>query len=247
MTELPISLGQDKLVECVFEIRFNEEIESEVLFANVYTLLSIDGFIHKKNQHADLPDEILKKDPIFEFMSFYKFSKQNYNVQIGPKVINISISAPYQSWLEFKNFIDDKISKFKRIIEERTIKQVSMRYVNFFDNFNIFDNINIEIKDDFLCNNFTSLHKKAYRTVINCNNLEMSLQIDNSVGIMQELSKAEIKGSVIDIDLKSNNKISTIEEILENAELLHTKIKETFFNILKEEYIMKNLAPKFKE
>lgn len=246
MENLPISLGQNKLIECIFEIRFNEAIESEVLFANVYTLLSTEGFTHKKTQHADLPDEILKKDPIFEFMSFYKFNNKNYNVQIGPKVINISITAPYKGWEDFSIFLNDKVTKFSNLIEKRTIKQISMRYVNFFDGINIFDNINIEIKDEFLCSDFTASKKRGYRTLINCNDMEMSLQIDNSVGIRQELDKKEKKGSIIDIDLKSDIKITNSSEIIQNAEELHNRIKETFFNILKEEYV-KNLEPKFKE
>lgn len=243
MEIMPLSLDNNKLIETIFEIKFNEQEHVEVLFTTIYNLLNNDGFIYTKLPHADLPPQIIEQEKSLEFIPFYRFTKNNLNILLGPKIIGFSMTAPYSNWSSFKSFIEKNLLIFDNIFSNRTIQKISMRYINFFENENIFDNINISVNDDFLCEKYTTMRKRNYRTSLECNNYELMLQIDNSVSINKELVVDLLEeGSIVDINLLSKTSISK-DVITAELDNIHKKIKAIFFKTIKLDYINKKLNP----
>lgn len=243
MEKLPLSLENDKLIDAVYEIRFTKDKETEVLFSNIYNLLVDEGFSHMKLPQADIPPQIRLHDSNLEFIHYYRFENNNYNVMIGPKVLALTVTSPYIGWESFKAFIIDKVKSFSKIFQDREVSQTSMRYINFFPAEDIFNNINISINDEFLCSKYTSLRKRNYKTLLNFDNdIELLLQIDNRANIKREIDNLIEEGSILDMDVKSGQNIN-IEELEENIENLHGIVKNTFFKIIKEEYMLNILKP----
>jgi len=246
MVNIPLSLDNNKLIETIFEIKFNEQEHVEILFSTIYTLLNNNGFVYTKLPHADLPPQIIEQEKSLEFVPFYRFTKNNLNILLGPKIIGFSMTAPYSNWSSFKSFIETNLLIFDNVFSNRTIQKISMRYINFFENENIFDNINISLNDDFLSDNYTSMRKRNYRTSFECNNYELMLQIDNSVSINKELVVDLLEeGSIIDINALSKASVSK-DVIISELDNLHKKIKVIFFKTMKTDYIDKKLNPIYK-
>lgn len=246
MEALPTKLNNSKLIDTIFQIKYDDSKESEILFAELYPLLSEDDFNYTRLETADLPQEFREKEPSLEFSAYYKFDKENLNILIGPKMISFTMTSPYTGWAEYKSFITEKLEKLEKILINRKVRQVSMRYINFFVTEDIFENINIVINDDFLGNGPQHFRKKSYNTAVECENqkFQLAVQINNKVSLLMELDKSEQIGSIIDLDLFTKTEIiaSDIPIIIDE---LHKNIKNTFFNIISSEYLKNNLQPEY--
>lgn len=232
-------LKNNPLITTTFEIRFYSSLESEIQFWIFYEkLLKIwfNNFI--KLPINDLPESIIKNNPELKYQPRYTFEKDIYVLSIWLSSVSLSLKEKftYEGWdnyfkeiKEVINFFnDDKLSITK-------IERIGLRYINFFENINIFnpENINIRIlkweenlynQKNFLQTNFTN------------SEINLNLKISNNTNI--EFKNWENQEwSVIDLDSYIQNVEKYEDKIINKVDECHEYLEKIFFNTITEKYL----------
>jgi len=232
--ELPKTISPCPIVDALFEIRFKTNIHRSAVFGMIYNVLKEDFPKVENLPILQLPETILIQDPKFIFKPLYRISNQSFVVQIGPDVLTISSFPEYLGWKEFSKQIFNILDRIKEINIINSVLRIGLRYINFFENHDIFKDIRLKIS---LRNKNIENKNTIVRTEIEQNIYKSSLQVANNVSLDNKL------GSIIDIDTSSAENINTFfnnkEKMINDA---HFYEKELFFRLLKEEFL-KTLNP----
>jgi uncharacterized protein (TIGR04255 family) len=241
---LPIKLDKVTLIDVVTEFKFENRKAIEDLFFEIYANLKPKGFHYTKLPIMELPTAIREGDEKLKHQPHYRMNKGKFFVSLGPQVLSFSISGYYDGWDGYKKFILENIEEFSTTIEELTIKQISMRYINLFEDEDIFDKLNISMEfPSDLCADNTTIDKKVFYNEISCNNdIKVRMNISNKTEIINGITEERKKGTIIDIDAYINQTNDNTSSTIGN---LHSTVKKMFFGLLKEELIT-SLNPTYK-
>lgn len=238
MKQLPTSLEKQTILDAISEVIFDNEEDIEVLFSKTYNILDEKGWGFEKMPIMNLSPEIRRNDKTFLIAPHYKFTKDNINIFIGPSVFAFSLSGleSYTGWKDYKNNLSEAIKDLEKVFFHLNIKQISMKYIDFFKELNIFENLEIQINDDFYSDLYGECEdSKQYTKKFEYNNLHIQTTIDNGISLNFQNSNEVVKGSIVDINIgKANIKVS---EIMNEFDSIHKEIKNIFFNLLKDDFI----------
>lgn len=232
--KLPKKITPCPIIESVVEIRFDTDIPSDAIFGVIYNAFKNEFSKKPKNLPIlQLPADIRNKDPNLLYKPHYRLSDGTFLFQIGPKVISLVNKGEYVGWNTFFPKIKDCFRKIKSLeIIEKT-KRLGLRYINFFEGINIYEQINLQLllneeplKSDII----------LVRTTLKTGDFLGNLQISNDSKFTRNNTK--MLGSTIDIDvhLEENGKtiIDQIDSMIEKA---HVEEKELFFGLIKKEFL----------
>jgi uncharacterized protein (TIGR04255 family) len=233
---LPRTISPCPILEALFEIRFTSKVHPSAVFGMVYNVLQKEFPKVDVLPILQLAEVLKSKDPRLKFKPHYRISNQNFVIQIGPDVLTISsLPKKYMGWEPFSNQIFDTLKNVDRIGVIGEVSRIGIRYINFFEN-DIFKNINLKVSignDDIECRN------TIIRTEIEHETFKSSLQVANNANQKGKL------GSIIDIDTFTDAGLNDFfvkkEELIK---LGHSKEKELFFSLLKEDFL-KTLNPTY--
>ncbi|HKL23300.1 MAG TPA: TIGR04255 family protein [Candidatus Nanoarchaeia archaeon] len=234
--KLPKKIKNSPINEVLLEIRFKSAYPPSAVFGVIYPKIK-EQFPEKPIPHPimQLPEHIRLNDPAFRYAPYYKISKKNLVLNIGPDIISLVNQKEYSGW---KDFSSSFYKTFEKIIDSQVIEDihlVNLRYINVFQE-NIFQNIKLRILfgSDAIHNQPIDL-----KTVFYKGDFENYIRIGNSFDI--EINDQIVKRSVFDINCK--RKIENTKSFLNNPSVLieqaHIEEKETFFKTLKPDYIKK--------
>ena len=201
--------------------------------------LLLDKFYkHYKNVEklpiTQIPSIIQENDKNLMYQPYYKLTKKNNYLFIGPKVVTLSNVNEYAGWEKFLLEFNKVIHVMKDINFIHNITQVSLRYISFFENTDIFEKIKLKV--NYEEKEFRSTNT-FFRIEINKDEIISILQLSNSANFINK------HGSLFDIDniKKPNNKnFDAITDFINNS---HTREKKIFFGLLKEEYLQQTFKP----
>ncbi len=229
------------IIESVVEIRFDSAIPAEAIFGVVYNAFN-DIFPNKPINLPilQLPEQIRNSDPNLQYKPHYRLSNDTFLFQIGPKSISLINKNEYVGWNILSPKTKECFQKIKAIQIIKTTKRFGLRYMNFFEDLEIYEKINL----DLLLNEKPLESDKIFiKTSLKSGDFTRDLKVSNNAKI--ERNGNEKKGSIIDIDVyleeNGNTIIDQFDSILENA---HTKEKELFFSLLKEDFL-KEFNPEY--
>lgn len=242
---LPNKLEKVTLVEVVAEFRYKNSKNIEDLFFDIFSKLKPDGYEHSKLPIMELPPVVRDNDPNFTYQAYYTIQKGKYHVNIGPRVLSFNIKGYYPGWSEYKGFILSNIEKFSSVLDTWELERTSMRYIDFFEKVDIFDQLNIVLTfPDGLCESDQQNGAKVLLNEIYCNeNVMVRMQIANNSEVAQEGDAENRVGSIFDLDAYSIDLKSSVDSTLEE---LHDKNKVMFFRLLKDEFL-RTLGPTYEE
>ena len=245
MNQLPKKITPCPIHEAVFEIRFNSDMPDDAIFGIVFSAFK-ESYNNQASELAilQIPSAMRVSDPNLKFAPHYKMENDNFLMQIGPKVVSLSNTRPYQGWEKFKKEIIELFDRLKALNIFKNVNRVSLRYINIFAEMDIFDQSNIQV---MLENN-----------PIESGNISLSTQIKNDSIISQikVISGAQIKlenelinGSLIDIDsfinTSENDSQSLLNEsFIQKIDALHNEEKILFYKILGQNHY-KELSPEY--
>ena len=234
---LPKKINPCPILESIIELRFSTSFPHDAIFGIIYKEFK-DIYPHwEPLPILQLPEMVRREDQNFLYKPYYKlYSKDNYLLQVGAKMISLIRLAPYSGWNGFsKRFreILDKVNKLK-IIDSYI--RIGIRYVNEFDG-NIFDKINLSINiKKYPLGNFSTFVQSEIPT----GKFISLLRVSNKAEIVKPSGKME--KSIIDIDSFNQNPEGDIWELIEEG---HLEEKRLFFSLLKEEFIREEFNPKY--
>jgi len=242
---LPVKLGKVSIIDVITEFRFSNKKNIEDIFMDMYSSLKVEGYSYKKLPIMELPLAIREGDKNLKYNPYYQLTKDAMNINIGPSVISFSVKGYYSGWDDYKSLILDNMNKFNHLLLDWGLERSSMRYINFFENDKIFDNLNININiDDNLCGMVAASSTSIYANEFVCkDNITLKMQIAENIEIQKEDSTEKEIGSMIDIDSFSYDIKKSVDDIIEE---LHSKVKIVFFNLLKDDFL-KSLKPNYEK
>ncbi len=231
--KIPKKIDPCPIVEAVVEIRFDSNLPGDAIFGVIYNQFKEDYPKFTKLPILQLPEAIRSRDPNLIFKPHYKIQKDNFLLQIGPKVFAIANIGEYCGWDLFYENILKALATISKLNIVESVTRFGLRYVNVFEKFDIFK------QSDFKA----VLKGKPYENVkaditieLPSGNYIHKFKIINHATIVVE--NKNIEGSVIDIDISYEKKtdmfFKNMGEIIKTS---HIEEKKIFFGLLKQSYI----------
>lgn len=238
--ELPKKLNKPTILEVVTEFRFKNKLEIEEVFYIAKSVLDKKGYTYKKTPILEIPPAIREGDQSLKYATYYIFEKGKNLVHISPYKIAFSNKGFYSGWDDYLAFIVDIYESLNELISKWKFETVSMRYIDFFREVNIFENINIKIDlPESLSNNIKE-NSKSYSSDFDTDeNTKVKIQIANNIQL-NNTNNVET-GSIIDIDVFLN---LIKEDYKSSLNDIHSLTKKTFFDILNDNFI-ESLEPEY--
>lgn len=242
--KLPKKIDPCPIIGAVVELRFETSLIPDAVFGVIYNSIKHD---YSNNPEGlpilQLPEVVRFNDPKLIYAAHYKVEKDNFVLKIGPKVISLNITA-YNGWKNFYSEMEDIITKLKELNIITKINRLGIRVTNFFSK-KIIDKINFKVS----LNQKEITENLLFRTEFydNSSNFSSILQISDSVQILK--NNESIEGSVIDIDVFSENSESLVD-FFNNYETLlntaHNVEKKLFFTLLEKKFL-ESLNPVYED
>ncbi|MCH5227696.1 MAG: TIGR04255 family protein [Muribaculaceae bacterium] len=225
------------ILEATIQINCTFNVEQDVLVGVIYSLLG--GNIPPNNNNIsveplpilNLPDEIRRNDPNLRDKPWFKINYNGFFILIGIYGVSLGLNPPYNGWESFKDF---SVMVFHKL-QENVIKEISaitLRYLDFFKEINIFEHINCSlILNEKPINGIPTV----IRTELPYGNFVNALQITNGVHVKNLALGLDKDGSLIEMSLFTKKvSIDNFENIIEEA---HTLQKDSFFKLLTKDFL----------
>jgi len=230
MNELPCSISPCPIIEAIFEVRFESSLPDDAIFGIVYNQFKDEFQQVEQLPVLQLPAAIRNQDTNLKFTPYYKIKKDNFIIQIGPRVFSLANLKDYCGWDKFSKKIHDTYNKLSELKLIDKHYRIALRYINVFPDINIFkkSNLKILLNDGQLNDNkinFSSEFPYEYGS--------SDLKLINHAEVAIE--NQVIKGSIIDID--TNVEIDKFGNFQDAMECAHHTEKTLFFNLLENEFL----------
>jgi len=152
----------------------------------------------------------------------------------------------YIGWKDYKPEIKKALSQLMETNHIKKCTRVGLRYISEYPDKDLKDCI--KFKFSFGLPQFES-ETTAFRSEFMYNDTKVILNLNNKVPfIKQEINTKQtviIRTSIIDIDVISENlEIDNLNDLLNTIEMNHTKEKEVYFSMLKDEFLQ-SLNPEY--
>jgi len=215
------------ILDAVVQFVYEDKIDIEDVFFQTKLTLK-DEFTYTKEPIMELPVALRESDKKLQNVAYYKFSGDELVVKISPTILSFAINEFYPGWSKFKEQI---VSRYKDLSMDRKIKNISIRYIDFFEDVNIFEHTSVivETPKAIAPQDFEEKKRHYFCEFASSNNTNVKLQIVNNITIKTETQEEQI-GSIIDTDVHSQN-IFDYEKALED---IHDVAKVTYFGLLQE-------------
>jgi uncharacterized protein (TIGR04255 family) len=234
--DLPKKITPCPIIDALVEVRFATKIHRDAVFGLIYNKIQTDFPKVESLPILQLPEAVRANDINLKFKPYFRVSNENYVVQIGPDVISISSFPEYAGWTSLSKNIFDLLNKVQEINIINKVSRLGIRYINFFDNIDIFHKINLDIN---INNKSISNRNTLIKTEVENETCVSTLQIANNV------INNNKTGSIIDIDtFVIGENIDLFEHKEEMISNNHLSEKKLFFSLLKSDFL-KTLNPEY--
>lgn len=237
-----MTVKNNTIVECVFDITYESTNAPEGFLS---LIASVDGFDNlKKLPLSQVPETIRKNDPnlknqpIFEITSS---TNQEYKVMLGDNTIGLAIVDLYSSWT---HSMYPEIKKlFEKILSSGKINKINrmgLRYTDFLENENIFNNGKVKINID----NNVVIDKTMFVSIEDkVDNVSYTKVITNKKKYQYKDGTISTNdGSIVDIVTFVESQefdLNDINSIFGTVDKLHIIHKEKLKEVVSHEYIVK--------
>lgn len=228
--KLPKEISPCPIVEAICEVRFEPTVHPDAVFGACYAKLSPLIGPPTNLPILGLPPEIREGDPNLRFQPHYKFTREGYTFQLGPRVLALSVARPYPGWQNFSAKVKTAVKALNETSVIADVKRFGLRYIDYFEG-NVFDLIDVEIQ----VNSQALAARETALSLVTDHRYSHVVRIrkDVTVGVANKT----LQGSVIDVDSFAPDPkggLSSFDQFLEEA---HEDEKTIFFGMLKPEFL----------
>lgn len=238
--KIPKSINPCPIAEAVLEIRFKPSVHPNAVFGLTYDKFKVEFENLEKLPILQIPESILSIDPNLRHKPHYKSEKDNIIYQIGPDVLSISNIKKYEGWENFSIRIKNMLEKIHNANVIGEITRIGIRYINFFGDMDIFNNIRLKL---FIDDESFSSEQLIINSTLKTGSFYTTLKIVNNADLKSK--DFNNKGSAIDIDtFITNDKKSLNDNVYTTIDEAHIQEKKLFFTLLNEAFL-NSLNPKY--
>lgn len=223
------------IIEATIQINCTFLTDPDIVVGQILALLNREEGMQaqvEKFPLLNLPQDIRLNDPNLRDKPWYKLSVgDDFYILIGLFGVALGINPPYKGWDGFKQFSLLVFNKLKGVIIT-TVESISLKYLDFFSEINIFEKINCSIS---MNNKQITEIPTIFRTELREGEFVKIVQITNGAHLINQALNIDNNGSLIEISLfKRNLNEEEFESIIDKAHMIQ---KTSFFELLKDEYL----------
>lgn len=237
---LPKRITPCPIVEAIVELRFQSQIPPEAIFGIIYNIFISKFTKLEKLPILQIPEAIRRQDPQLAYQPHYKFISDTFTFQVGAKVLSLSNPGTYVGWDKLSSQLIETFKEIQKLNFIKQVERLGIRYINFFENLNIYNNITLSVEMNGVPLDSEQLLTRAE---LKRGNFLGVLQIASNTNLAQ-INKPPKKGSVIDIDISQQIKddfFKGMDDLLKEG---HEEEKKLFYGLLKDDFL-KNFKPEY--
>jgi uncharacterized protein (TIGR04255 family) len=233
--KLPIKISPCPLVETVAEIRFEPEVPGQAVFGLAYQSLRKSFPQVVTLPTASLPEPAVEQNPALKYQPHYRLDAERFSVMIGPRTIAVATRGDYPGWATVFPKFAETLHEVLATGLARRVERFGLRFINFFDG-NVLPNLHLTIS---LSGTPIIGSETFFKTVLDLGEVRAVLQVGKDLMLQVPFKPVGI-GSIVDIDcfvpFPPSPKFLD-EEVSRFLEVAHNREKETFFSLLREEFL----------
>jgi len=240
--KLPEKISPCPIVEAIVEIRFQTTFPTDAVFGMVYSAVKDDFLKVEKLPILQLPEVVRDQDPNLRFKPYYRLRSGNFLMNVGSRVVSVINAGEYVGWKIFYEKIISTLNKIEPLNIAEKVLRVGIRYVNFFEDVDIYEKINLKI--GFHDQPYEA-KQKTFKSVIDKAPFISNLQIVNNSQL--KVNGSLKQGSVLDSDnYIEDSKGIPFSELSNIIDQGHQLEKSIFFELLSTSYL-ESLNPVYKD
>lgn len=239
-TRLPVLIDPCPIVEAIFEARFVTSEPWETIPGLLFAHVRERYPNQKRLPLAQVPEEVRRQDPSFQYRPLIQFFGQDFLIQLGPRVVGL-VTKPhaYPGWSSIKTELMWIMERLRAAGFVGETERLSARYVDFFDG-DVFSGLRLAVHVNERRVEGT---QTDVTTVLHRGSLALRLQITN--GAVVGMPTGPRSGSVLDVDAWFGAlDVDLFRNGLDRFAEAHDVIKGLFFGLLKPEMLAK-LNPRY--
>jgi uncharacterized protein (TIGR04255 family) len=243
---LPVSIKPCPIVDATAELRFEAAVPPAVAVGLAYATLIREFPKASALQTIPFSDEFRKFNPtLVGYQAQYRFESDDFVVLLGPNIFAVGVNGPYTKW----SIVSKAFKAAFELLKEANIiaepQRFGLKYMNFFPG-NVLSKLNVRV--DIADAEIGSV-ETFVRALVLSQPFKIQVQIATDARITA--SKLPIDpstiGTLVNLDcFKEPPELEKdfLKDISESLELAHTKEKELFFRLLKDE-LLQTLQPEY--
>lgn len=241
---IPRKISPDNLKDTLVQVIFNSGVSPELILGSFNHLFSdLYSFKTTSPKKRDLKitgTEGIIFEPIEK--GFFLDKSERIKLDISGNAIVFNTYQGYILWENYFPVIEETIVKLFSFGIIKEVTRIGIRYISQFDNVNLFDSLNLNLSLNIPN---SSLESTQLRTELNENDFKIILTLINKINQIQGQHVSGLNASIIDIDvIQLPNALLDSNSTLAAINSGHIKQKETFFSLLKPEFLA-SLNPEY--
>jgi uncharacterized protein (TIGR04255 family) len=226
---IPKSINHKFLKDTIVEIRYKSNYDQELINGLFYQQLTRLGFQLRVNRPPSLPN--------IQISGESQFMDDTLSIKFNPNSVVFNSNGQYKLWGNYFAKIKLGISAFYELNLFESIQRIGIRYVNVFEDADIFKIVKEHFKVEIPTVNTKNTHIKtelveeSFKAILNIGNGSL-MQGNKLVSVFD-----------IDVIMEVNKKLSK-EELETAIDFAHLKETEIFFGNIRDEYL-RQLEPKY--
>ncbi len=236
--KLPVKISPCAIQEAVVEFRFESKLPREITVGVISNEFKDDYFKVERLPAVELPMFIRSNDPKFKFSPELRLKNHDFQVQVGPQTVSVICPKEYKGWSKYFERIKGAFGKISKLDIVRKPDRIGLRYIAFFEQVNIFKNINVKLE---LASNSLDEEQNILRSEFDYEGFKCITQIYNKVSIQAQEKRL---GSSIDIDIIKKDDGTLLSKYEDHIQKAHKIQKKIFFSLLNNEFLQ-TLNPEY--
>jgi len=230
-------------VETIAEVRFEPSVPAQAVLGLVYRPLQKSFPQVVTLPQAALPEAVFEQNPALRYQAHYRLDSKDFSLMVGPRSLAVATRGEYPGWnIVFPKFAETLSEGLATGVTQR-VERFGLRFINFFDE-DVFPNLHLSFS---LLNAPLVGSETFFKTVLDLGEVKAVLQVGKDLTLNVPFKPSRI-GSIIDIDCfmaspQSGNFMDG--EVSRFLELAHQREKETFFSLIKEEFLERRFNPQY--
>ncbi|MBZ0125153.1 MAG: TIGR04255 family protein [Rhodocyclaceae bacterium] len=132
MDKIPVKLENDPIIEAIFEIRFNTEVQSaaDLLPGLLFPELRKDFPRIEPLPVSQIPQVIRDRDPDLRYQPRHRLVGERSWVLLGDRSAAIACKPPYIGWTDFRRVILQLVRLLEGTKLIKEVERFSLKYIN---------------------------------------------------------------------------------------------------------------------
>lgn len=242
--KVPKHISPDRIKDSVVEVKYSSKISFEVILGIFYqsldeTYMYTNRPIGAQQIAGPLPLESIQQFQI-HIGNRPLFYNDKIKIELQPNSIIFNCVGKYISWDIYKVEIEKVLSQLSKSKVVDVFTRVGVRYISEYPNINLKDCVKFsftfglpEIKSDTYTFH-SEFIEDDIKIILNLNN---NLQVLNKKMASDQLDLSTISNIDVDVIIENLSEQS-FENLLKKIDSAHSKEKEIFFSILREDFLL---------